>query len=133
METAQIPMDAIWNIFVAIWIGVCVISWVIQYKLYKLVKETNYEKWVWLGKPEIPFIFTNNNVNQSNPFVAIADMYRITFRIFAFGLKEDKQLTEDSRIKKIWILHHIVSLISLLLFFGFFVFVAVAMFVFHVN
>jgi len=114
-------MQTLFNIFGLYWICICAVSWFIQYKLYKLIKQHYYSKWVWLGKPEIPFLFSE--IDHSTPISALSGMFTASYRICVYALKGDDELNKEPRLYKLWKLHRAVTIVALV---SFFMFIAVA-------
>ncbi len=102
------------NAFFVFWIGLCLVSWTVQYKLYALMEQYHYEKWVWLGKPKFPTMYST--VDKSNPFSAMTGMFRIAFRVMGLPLRSNAELSSDPRVKSLWQIHRVVTYIALISF-----------------
>ncbi len=103
------------------WVGLGVVSWFVQYKLYKLLEKYHYEKWVWLGKPNILGDILGDSfptINKMNPFIGVPEMIKITFRLLSLPLKGDVELDTDPRLIPYWKLHRIISWVAIISLFG---------------
>jgi hypothetical protein len=78
--------------FFIFWLPLCAVSWFVQHKLFKLLEQHHYEKWVRLGKPRL----------YKNP----------TKHFFVFW--GDVELDADPRLHPYWQLARIVAWVAVI-------------------
>ena len=121
-------MKTFFDVFGMFWLALCGVSWVIQYKLYKRIEEYDYTKWIWLGKPEIPFLFSA--IDNSSPISALNGT---SYRICVYALKGDDELNKEPRLYTLWKLHRAVTIIALMSFFLLIAVAIISTVVFHID